>query len=175
MNRRLLLPALLCLAVSTARADEALEEYQALAKVIRHFLAMVTWPGTPDRPMRLAVLGGNGFGTDLDVALGRGTVGGRRVDIRYLNLDAFLASTQDFDALFIDRGEEARLAQILPKVKGRPVLTMGYADGLGRKGIMVNFVLQGGRMNFEVNPGRLKESGITVNSRLMSIARIVEG
>ena len=78
MRNFLLIPALMCLAVPATGADEPMEEYQALSKVLKAFMGLVSWPGAADRPLRLVVIGGNGFGTDLDIAMSRGTVGGRR-------------------------------------------------------------------------------------------------
>lgn len=175
MRFSLLIPVLTCLTVAAAGADEPLEEYQALSKVLKAFMGLVAWPGSLDRPLRLAVIGGNGFGTDLDIVMSRGTVGGRRVEIRYLSGADYLATSQEFDAVFIDRGQEGNLPAILQRLKGRPVLTMGYAPGLAQKGVMVNFVLESTRMTFEVNPLRAREAGLVVSSRLLSLARIVEG
>jgi hypothetical protein len=175
MRNPLLVPVLLCLAAPSLRADEPLEEYQALAKVIKAFLGLVTWPGGTDRPLHLVVIGGNGFGTDLDTLLARGTVGGRRVEVHYVSATTFLTAPLEADALFVDRGQESVLPSILSKVKGRPVLTMGFAPALASRGAMVNFVVEGPRMTFEVNPNRAKEVGIVISSRLLGLARIVEG
>lgn len=152
-----------------------MEEYQALSKVIKAFLGLVAWPVPLDRPLHLVVIGGNGFGTDLDASFSRGTVGGRRVDIRYVSASSFLTSPLEADALFVDRGHETNLPSILSKVKGRPVLTMGYAPSHAARGLMVNFQLEGPRMSFEVNPGRAREVGLIISSRLLGLARIVEG
>lgn len=152
-----------------------MDEYQALAKVLRHFIALVTWPATPDRPLQVGILGGAGFGTELDITLGRTTVGGRKVLVRYLTSSTFLSESADFDVLFIDRTEEGRLPAILAKTQARPVLTLGYGDDLARKGVMVNFFLKDNRIRFEVNATRVKDAGLVISSHLLSIAKIVEG
>lgn len=161
--------------VASAPGQESLEEYQALAKVLRHFIALVTWPGAPERPLRVGILGGAGFGTELDIALARSTVGGRKVQVRYATPAAFLNESMDYDVVFIDRGEDARLQAILARTQGKPVLTLSYGDGLARKGVMVNFFLEGNRIRFEVNANRIKEAGLGISSHLLSIAKIVEG
>lgn len=167
----ILLPAL----VAAPPSQESLEEYQALAKVMKPLLGLVSWPGSPDRPLRIAILGGAGFGTELDVVMGRATVGGRKVLLKYYSASSLLAEPPEFDVLFIDRGEESRLQAILAKTQKKPILTMGYAEGLARRGVMVNFYLEGNRMRFEINSNRVKEASLTMSSHLMNIARIVEG
>ena len=167
---RLLLPAL----VLATPGQESLEEYQALAKVLRHFVALVTWPGTSDRPLQIGVLGGSGFGTELDIAMGRTTVGGRKVQVHYLSATTFLKETTDYDVLFIDRGEDNYLPAILSKIQAKPTLTLGYGEDLARKGVMVNFLLKDNRIRFEVNASRVKDAGLVISSHLLSIAKIVE-
>ena len=154
--------------------QEAMEEYQALSKVLKLFLSLVTWPGQEERPLRVAVIGGTAFGTDLDVNLGRGTVGGRKVVIQYFSGPSFLADSHSFDAVFLDRGEETRLPAILEKTAGKPVLTMGYGQDPTRRGVMVNFFLENAAIRFEVNPNRIKEANLTISSHLLKIAKIVE-
>lgn len=166
----MVLPAL----VVTPPGQESLEEYQALAKVLKHFVALVSWPGNPDTPIRIAVLGGTGFGTELDLVMGKTTVGGRKVQIRYLSTSSFLAENPNYDVVFIDRGEEGRLSAILAKTQGKPILTVSYLEASVHKGVMVNFYLEGNRIRFEVSATRLKEMGLSISSHLLNIAKKME-
>lgn len=165
-----LLPAL----VATPPGREALEEYQALAKVMKPFLGLVTWPGSPESPLRIAILGGAAFGTELDAVMARATVGGRKVKISYLSAGAFVSAPPQYDVLFIDRGEENRIPNILSHIEGKPILTLGYLEGPSRKGVMVNFYLEGSRIRFEINRSRLHDVDLTVSSHLLNIAKPME-
>lgn len=166
----ILLPAL----VVSPPGQESLEEYQALAKVLKHFIALVTWPGLPDAPIRIGVLGGAGFGSELDFVMSKSTVGGRKVQIRYLSTSTFLSEPPNFDVVFIDRGEDGRLSAILSRTRGKAILTVSYLEPSVRKGVMVNFLLESNRIRFEVNPTRIKEAGLTISSHLLSIAKVME-
>ena len=166
----ILLPAL----VVSPPGQESLEEYQALAKVLKHFLALVTWPGHPDTPIRIGVIGGAGFGTELDIVMSKSTVGGRKVQIRYLSTSTFLSEPPNYDVVFIDRGEDGRLSAVLAKTHGKPILTISYLEASVRKGVMVNFLLEGNRIRFEVHPTRIKGAGLTISSHLLSIAKVME-
>jgi hypothetical protein len=149
-------------------------EYELLAKVIPIVLSLVSWPsagGTP--PLKVAVVGGIEFGVKLDRALENRTVGGRSVNLRYLTSSTFLKETQAYDVVFIDKDEKGSLDPILARVQGRPVLTMGYAEGLGQRGVMLNFYFDGDKIRFEANPKRIKDAGLNVNSHLLNMARIV--
>jgi hypothetical protein len=76
--------------------------------------------------------------------------------------------------VFIDRGEEGRLSAILAKTQGKPILTVSYLESSTRKGVMVNFFLEGNRIRFEVNPTRIKDAGLIISSHLLSIAKVME-
>lgn len=168
--RWILLPAL----VVTPPGQESIEDYQALAKVIKPFVSLVTWPGNPETPLRIVILGGAGFGTELDAVMEKSTVGGRKVKLNYLTTSSFLSAPPPCDVLFLDRGEENRIPSILSKIGGKSVLTLGYLEGGSRKGVMVNFYIEGSRIRFEVNRSRLQEAGLTVSSHLLSIARAMD-
>lgn len=149
-------------------------EYELLAKVIPIVLSQVTWPGSAGNPpLKVAVLGGIEFGVKLDRALETRTVGGRSVELRYLTSAAFLKEGKAYDAVFIDKDEKGSLEPILARIQRRPVLTLGYSEGFGQRGVMLNFFFDGEKIRFEANPRKIKEAGLTVNSHLLNMARIV--
>lgn len=158
-------------------SEEPMDDYLILAKMIRITLAQVTWAGKPtEEPLRLAVIGGVPFGLKLDQALKQGTIGGRTATISYLNLTTFLEDPRNYDVLFIDRGAvgEERLGPLLTRTQGRSILTIGYEEGLARRGVMMNFYLEGNHMHFEINPTRIKQARLTLSSYLMNMSKIVE-
>lgn len=151
-----------------------LSEYELLAKVIPIVLSLVSWPGgEAHRPLKVAILGGVELGVWLDRGVANRTVGGRTVALSYTSLSRYLKDVAAYDVVFIDRGEEAGIDAILSLLQRRPVLTLGYANGLAQRGVMMNFYLDGGRIRFEANPQAIKSAGLSVNSHLMNMAKIV--
>lgn len=174
MRIRSLIPALVLSGAAFLPGQESLGEYQALARMVRHFLALVTWPTPPDRPLTVAVLGGESLKPELEALLAQGTVGGRKASVRFLSQSAFLASLDSYDAVFLDREAEVGLSTLLAKTRGRPILVMGYGERVAHRGGMVGFYLEEGHFVFDVNQSRLKEARLIVNPRLLRIAKVVE-
>lgn len=65
-------------------------------------------------------------------------------------------------------------AAILDRVKDSPVLTIGYGLEHFPRGLMVNIRESDGRLRLEINPKAALRAGITISSRLLQLARIVD-
>jgi YfiR/HmsC-like len=53
------------------------------------------------------------------------------------------------------------------------VLTIGESDGFARAGGMVNFVIDAGRVRFDVNQKAAERRGLRLSSRMLRLARRV--
>ena len=149
------------------------EEYEVKAAFLYKFAKFVEWPSTAfDRdtdPFLLCVSGSDPFGKALDTLEGK-TVGKRKFIIHKLQ------SMQDVGKctiLFISSSKKAGLQQILKAVRNRQVLTVGDTEGFAQAGVMINFVLQDGRVQFEINPQAVKQAGLTVSSQLLKVSKVV--
>ena len=69
--------------------------------------------------------------------------------------------------------ERARLGQILENVRGQSILTIGDTDGFAQLGGIVNFVLEDGKVRFEINPESAGRARLRISSRLLTLARII--
>jgi hypothetical protein len=147
-------------------------EYSAKIVLMDKMTRFVDWPkpADPEQPFVLAVLGRTPFGEVLDDYFSSHPLKDRPVTIRYLRQ---VQELQEADLLFICASEKARLAQILAKVKGRPILTVADSEGFARAGVMVGFVSSGGKIAFEVNPIPIRDSGIRMRPDFLQIAKIV--
>ncbi|NEX16868.1 MAG: hypothetical protein C1943_09630 [Halochromatium sp.] len=84
-----------------------------------------------------------------------------------------------YQILVLGKAVLGQLDRILDGLGRRPVLTIGDAPGLAKRGVGINFVLredilgEGQRLRFQVNPGALKERGLKVSAELYDVAEIV--
>jgi hypothetical protein len=62
---------------------------------------------------------------------------------------------------------------ILEAIAGFPVLLVGDSENFARKGGAIGFVKVGDAVKFDANPSAPERSGITLNSRLVRVAREV--
>src|SRR5512141_872174 len=134
MGRRLLHRLLPIVAV-TCLVAQGTQEYIAKVALIDKITAYVDWPEATDHPFVLGVVGRTPFGDELDNHFQGKSLKGRAVQIRYFKAPEDVGPC---DLLFVCASEKNRLGQVLSKVKGRPVLTMGDTPNFASEGVMIN-------------------------------------
>jgi len=149
------------------------QEYQAKVVLMEKITAYVDWPAPPasDHPFVLGVVGRTPFGDELDTYFLAHSLKGRSVRIRYFS---GAENIEPCDLLFICASEKDRLAVVLAKVKGRPILTIGDTPGFAKAGVMMNLVREGTRLAFEVNIASTKASGLRMAASLLNLSKIVD-
>lgn len=157
------------------RAADAELEYRVKAAFLFYFVNFVQWPATAfddaQSPLSLCVLGMDPFGPALD-----GTVGGKRVGGRLLAVRR-LASTEESrscQVLFIARSEESRLRRILQGVRELPMLTVSESPDALRLGSIAMFVIEDGKVRFDISLPAARDAGLKVSSKLLGVAHRVE-
>ncbi len=165
-----LLLTVLLAAFQAAAATETAAEYDVKAAFLYNFTKFVEWPSWAfhdDRStVRLCVLGEDPFGGSLQ-ELAEGEVAGRRVTV--LRARALGAPT-GCQILFVSRSERERLPLILREVRDAPVLTVGDMQGFLEQGGIVNFIVEGSKVRFEISQEAAERAGIRISSRLLRLA-----
>jgi hypothetical protein len=154
---------------ATAAAQAVALEYRVKAAYLLNFTRFVEWPRSVldgSGPFTICLAGANPFGPVLGETLVGEVVAGRTLTSRVV-ADAAGARCQ---VLFIPHAVAAM--PFLRAVRGTPVLTVGEADDFLEQGGAINFVLEEGKVRFEVNPDAVSRNQLTMSSRLLRLARI---
>ncbi len=158
-----------------ARAEGVAPEYAVKAAFLFNFTKFVEWPpaayADERSPLKICVLGDDPFGKALQGVKGE-EVGGRRLDLAHLDNDNHLEACH---VLFVSRSERDRLPRILADLHGAPVLTVGDTPGFTDQGGMINFVLEGSKVRFDINQDAAERAGLKISSRLLALAKHVKG
>jgi hypothetical protein len=156
-----------------AAAPDHLPEYAVKAAFLYHFAHFVEWSAarTDATTVTIGVLGKDPFGEILDSAVLGKTVAGRRVTVRRFTT---VEDLQPCDILFVSSSEAARLPEVLLRLGKHPVLTVGEADRFARRGGMIGFFFEEGRVRLEVNVGAADAAGLHISAKLLSVARLVK-
>ena len=164
------LSAVLLAAPAADGAAGSASEYDVKAAFLYNFTKFVEWPSWAfhdDRStVRLCVLGEDPFGGSLQ-EIAEGEVAGRRVTVLRARSMGAPAGCQ---ILFVSRSERARLPLILREVRDAPVLTVGDTRGFLEHGGIVNFVVEGSKVRFEISQEAAERAGIRISSRLLRLA-----
>ncbi len=169
-----LLAALLYFSGRAAAQPGVYQEYDVKAAFLYNFAKFVEWPpdalGSPEEPMEICVFGDDPFGESLDAVVRGETLNGRRLVVRRTRS---LADLRDCQAVFLPGAERSRLAEALATLRGASVLTVGEVDGFLSQGGMIRFVLDQGRVRFEINQEAAERGGLKLSSKLLRLARAV--
>jgi hypothetical protein len=157
------------LTLMPAPAHAGYSENELKTAFIYQIAKFIEWPSS-SAPLRLCVLGGNPFGTALETLRGK-RINERKLDVTLLDMSADIHECR---VLFIATPAERHLERIAALSRGTGVLTIGDTEGLARRGAMINFFLENGKVRFEVNLEAVQQSGLKISSKLLSLARIVD-
>jgi hypothetical protein len=161
--------------MSANSAPTTASENQVKAVFLFNFSQFVSWPteafARPESPLVIAVLGVDQFGENLDAAVRGERVGDRPLEVRRYHS---VEEIKDCQILFINRSETARLPEIVAALRGRRILTVSDADDAAKLGVIIQFVTENSRIRLRINPSAARADGLTISSKLLRPAQIVE-
>jgi hypothetical protein len=146
-------------------------EYEVQAAYLSNFGRFVEWPvraGANERePFYVCVLGQDPFGPLLDAALRGETIGVAPMAARRVTSAADAANCR---IVFVNSTKDSELKGILATLRNFKVLTVSDTFNFTRQGGMIQFVLEGNRVRFEINLAAAQRAGLTLSSQLLKVA-----
>jgi len=150
-------------------------EYQVKAAYLYNFGKFVKWPANVPADkgdsFNVCVLGKDPFGPTLDSALAGEALDGKPVEIRRISRPQ---DAGDCRVLFISSTEGNHLKEILTALDQSGVLTVSDLPGFTRRGGMIEFVLEGDRIRFEINLANAESARLILSSELLKVAASVK-
>jgi hypothetical protein len=160
--------------IFAAPAQAQVDEYRLKAAFLLNFAKFVEWPEqsfkAPTDPVVICILGANPFGNALSETINGKVAGGRALTVRPIS-DAQAACACSI--LFVTASEARKFRTIVPSLKGSGVLTVGETDSFTAQGGVVNFKLDRGKIQLEVNVEAAEYVQVHISSKLLSLAQIV--
>ena len=177
MNRRVMALVATAMLLAPGRpraAEEATLERQVKAAFLYKFAGYVDWPqgvfAASDSPVTIGVLGDDALANELSSLVSGRTSGGRPVAVVRLRVADPLPEVR---VLFVAREEYEKLEGVALRAQGRPILIVTeHEDAIGH-GAMINFILKGGRVRFEVDLGAVAQGNLALSSRMLAVAQHV--
>ena len=159
--------------ISPARATSLALDTAVKGTFLYKFVPFVTWPDSafsaPDSPLVICVAGDDGLVESLKTA-----VAGERSGARPIAVRAVTSAGGDCRILYASGQDAAASAAVIAAVKGRPVLTVTDLpmDTPGHG--VIGFVEDHGHVRFDIDNVAATESGLTISSKLLALARTVK-
>ncbi len=166
--------ALLSLSAAAPAQQPKAPEAEIEAVYVFKFSQFITWPrSAQSKPsFDICILGEDPFGPFLDKTIRGETVNGKPV------VDRHILRPQDAGGcaiVYISRSEASRLRQDLLALHDWPVLTVSDIPDFADKGGMIAFVLQSGRVRFQMDLTPAEQAGLMFSSELLRVAVEVKG
>src|SRR5688572_19228204 len=142
-------------------------EYQVKAAYLYNFGRFVKWPGPAESEFHICVLGRDPFGAVLDSTIRGEKIEGHDLVARRITA---IGEATGCRILFISASEERRIATHLAALRDAPVLTVSDAPRFSQRDGMIEFVMEGERVRFEVNLVAAERAKLTLSSDLLKVA-----
>jgi YfiR/HmsC-like len=151
------------------------EEYALKLACLYNFTKFVEWPADSYRdagaPLAICVIGDDPFEPDLEGELRTRKAGSHPVEVKMLTSNDTLTSCH---IVFVPAAEKSHAIRIVTAVKGSSTLTVGETDGFAALGGIINLTVENNKLHFEVNRLAAERAGLTISSKLLNLAKIVQ-
>ncbi|MFC1852192.1 YfiR family protein [candidate division CSSED10-310 bacterium] len=157
-------------------ADDSLQntpEFSAKVKAVFIFnmLKYVQWPDdSAISSYDIVILGESSIARPLQKIAETRSVNKKPLRIR---LEQNIEQIQNCHVLFISSTVEPQINGILKTLEQRHILTIGDLEGLGARGVIINFILVEGKIKFEINSQAAKRASLQLSSQLLKLAKLV--
>jgi len=163
--------ALAALALPRDLAAQRSLEYEVKAAFLYNFVQFVEWPADTlpaGEPFRLCLAGENPFGGVLERTVAGEQAAGRPIAVEVLAADGAPSRCQ---VLFVPRSQASRTAALLRATGAAAVLTVGESPRFLEVGGLINFVVEGGHVRFDINAEAAAARDLRISSKLLRVAR----
>jgi len=194
----LTLTILVLIAASTATpvlADDAPGRAQQLkAAFIYNFIKFVEWPDEKDvdhdKPITIGIIGSRDFVQAFE-PIKHERIKNRDISIKYFagyerltessepndqQWQQSMAALKACDVLLLCKCNDAHIGnstEIVKALRGSSILTVGETAGFLESGGMINFLMQGNKVRFEINHASAKQAKLRIRSQLLRLAQRV--
>jgi hypothetical protein len=157
-----------------AQDDAAALERRVKAAFLYKFADYVEWPEgafpKPNSPVVIGVAGDDQVAAELANVAASRPGEGHPVVVKKLREGDSLAGLQ---VVFAGRADAGRFLQAARAAPAQPVLLVTEAEGALAQGSIINFVVTGGRVRFEIALDNAERRALRLSSRLLTVAQSV--
>lgn len=163
------------LALVSAPAAEVRPASDVKAVLLYNFTQFVDWPATafanPEAPLVIGVIGRDPYGPTLDELVHGEKVGRHPLQVVRIR-DA--GAAEQVHVLYISASERSRVADILEKLQGKPVLTVADFDGFLHAGGIARFYRNAeNKIRVRINLPAARAANLTFSAKLLRVVEIV--
>ena len=164
-----LVASLLFFASFSALAEPTKED-RVKAAILFKITKFITWP-SPKTSLTICIIGDGSLNSEIQ-KINRKFSMGRRLSITHKVPGAPLEKLCEI--VFIHNTERSVIGTVLDKLREKPVLTISDSEQFTQQGGVVELFRTGNKIRFAINRNSVKDSQLTISSKLLNLAKIVE-
>jgi len=167
MQKIILLFFIIISFLSAQMSEQVLKKQVVYFEKLAYF---IKWPKEKSNidPLIIGIIGENPYEDYLDIAYANRDDNKRKVIIKEI---VTLDEISECHMLYIGELNYFTLEEIIDASYG--VFLISHSDGLGEKGVHLNYYIQGDKLKFEINPYSSMKNSIRINAKLIKLAKIV--
>lgn len=150
-------------------------EYAVKATYLYKLAPFVNWPPdtftAADTPFRICVAGKDPFDNYLERAVAGRSLGTHPFAVRHMDSVRRGSGCQ---IIFISHLQSQSISEALDAVRGEPVLTVTDSTAAPDSGSIMQFVIEHGRVRFDVDTSAAARNHLTISSKLLDLALAVQ-
>lgn len=116
-------------------------------------------------------MGRDPFGSVIDISTKGKLVKGRAIMVRRVQQ---ISDVSGCHLLFVSASENGHVTEIVDFVSDLPILTVADGGDFAKRGGIINLVISGNKIRFEINPHAASRAGLQLSAQLLKLARIVD-
>jgi hypothetical protein len=150
----------------TMPAQEVSLEYRVKAAYLFNFTKFVEWPPEAlpaGQPLVICVAAPSPFETSLEETIAGEALEGHSLATRVVT------DPIGCHVLFVPHTVAA--GPMLRAVAGKPILTVGESEGFLERGGIMNFIMEDGKVRFQISQMAASRAQLRISSRLLRLAR----
>jgi hypothetical protein len=162
-----------CAQTSPALAQSATAPILTAAFLF-NFAKFTEWPRdalAPGQELMFCVVGDNAVREALERTVEGHAIDSHQLTVRIVKPDG---SPSGCHLLYVAGSEGARAGLLLASAKGSAMLTVSDAEHFAQTGGIAQLVRERDRMRFTVNLGAARHARLTLSSRLLSLANVIQ-
>jgi hypothetical protein len=158
----------LAIAAGAATADQ---EHLVKAAFIANFIKFIEWPdlGRDNVKFVVGIYGADDFDTAIDQALAGKSVSGHPIVIQQIHSESEMKACR----LVVCNTESAERIAKLTKACASGTVLVGEGEDFAKDGGDIGLVVVASRVRFDINLDTARKAGVTISSKLLSLARTV--
>lgn len=158
----------------SVQAKEQSIEYKIKAAYLYNFSIFTDWPEevafAKQKTFSICILGEDPFGSVITPIKNKKV---HKQSIKLLYFSQIDADVGQCKILFIAETDAYRVQSILLALSDNNILTVGESKNFATSGGMIGFVIQDGRVQFQINKQAAKSAQLKFDPRLLKLGQVV--